>query len=683
MSDQPTPKKIKLSLEPFIENNVVDITNAGQEILKTDVPLPEKLMQTVDRVWFERGKWKGITEKSLLDSIEKRNNQTNNDHQDTDDQDTSITPQLPQAPPGFDIVKLRESVINKLFHAKSEIDVALDVINILAASNHHNTSTKDLVLPQSSLSATYVTKPKPTTKRLLENTQLNLGLKRKKQKQASEFLKQSAESFKLLVEKEEVFWNEALDLRRNHWPLLAATHTNQGNIAGSMFLVQYGFTDAGSNFSEMAVGELKRSEDVLNTDVQLTFPHGSTDRRVQVCVSQSHMGQLEEEEEEANDADDSHHSTVTTIAQHNDLQRQLSKAHANIFDAELFSLILAEAQALNGNVRFPDDEIVINIDGQIDLSIAKIVVDNNNSKELITTTKQHSSEMIGKTIDLAFRLLLLQHQRYNLWKQRARLLSSSHKIHQLLNAHGHDDISSNAGTTTSAIGSIHSGHPNSARTMALRQRDPYLPQDIPILLPIMTATRFWVQFDRVRHVVESILNPLRGSMDISTHYTFTNPQLNKTNTTATTHNYDVVYPGYSSMSMNLSIHLCKGAALHFRLNQSGSISIHLPQTTVVLQNISEFETFLTREIKVICLRVVCEVANEMYQQQWQLDQVDEAIHGTLPNNKNVTIRFNSTQGQHWLEFHVDHQDTCHLELDHQTVMSFKERLMMHIQKIIK
>lgn len=35
MSQEPTKKRIKLSLEPAIDNNVVDITNAGQEILKT------------------------------------------------------------------------------------------------------------------------------------------------------------------------------------------------------------------------------------------------------------------------------------------------------------------------------------------------------------------------------------------------------------------------------------------------------------------------------------------------------------------------------------------------------------------------------------------------------------------------------------------------------------------------
>lgn len=64
----------------------------------------------------------------------------------------------------------------------------------------------------------------------------------------------------------------------------------------------------------------------------------------------------------------------------------------------------------------------------------------------------------------------------------------------------------------------------------------------------------------------------------------------------------------------------------------------------MLQNVSEFEAFLSREIKVICLRTVCDVANKIIQSDlryrntagndqqrclWQVDQVDEAIHGSI------------------------------------------------------
>lgn len=68
-------------------------------------------MQSVDRIWFERGEWKDITEKSLsqsMDSQEPTLTETDSD----DEHDIPLTIQLP--PAGYDIGKLRESVINKL-----------------------------------------------------------------------------------------------------------------------------------------------------------------------------------------------------------------------------------------------------------------------------------------------------------------------------------------------------------------------------------------------------------------------------------------------------------------------------------------------------------------------------------------------------------------------------------------
>lgn len=248
-------------------------------------------MQSVDRIWFERGEWKDISEKSLMASIQRRQQQPalEEEEEDTEAQSTPTENALPSQslPPGLDIAKLRESVINKLFHAKSEIDVALDVINILAAGNRGSSAAvKDLVLPAGSLTATYVTKPKQTTKAQLESVQLNLGLKRTKQKQASDFLKKSAAALKRLVEKEQVFWDEALDLRRNNW------HMQANSNAGASFFVQYGYTEVGSDFKEQSVGELKRASDEDDSHLlQMSLPHG-TCRKVAVRISQSHMGKL-------------------------------------------------------------------------------------------------------------------------------------------------------------------------------------------------------------------------------------------------------------------------------------------------------------------------------------------------------------------------------------------------------
>ncbi|CAO3639955.1 unnamed protein product [Mucor hiemalis] len=691
-------------------------------------------MQSVDRIWFERGEWKDISEESLLQLIEKENGENELDdgaEGQLNDENSLLLPNVP--PAGYDIGKLRESVINKLFHAKSEIDVALDVINILAAGNRSSSSVKDLVLPNGSLTATYVTKPKQTTKSQLESVQLNLGLKRKKQKQASDFLKKSAASLKNIVEKEQVFWDEALDLRRNNWMMQANT-MQHGGIQSSSFYVHYGFTEVGSDFNEASVGELKRAED-NSKKLQMSLPHGKP-KKVSVRISQSHTGKLglgqqsfsegilgieTSNESDQNTKDDysSAYTTSTMKVGHSEIQNQLAEAYSTVFDAELFSDILAEAQALNSNVRFPDDEIVINIDGQIDLSILKL-----NSSSTQTTNSTTTQQIISRTIDLSFRLLLLQHQKYNMWRTRAKILSPNHKIHQLLlqkessssvtsatgtpnpavnnnNANNNNNINNSNNTNTNnipnnntsnataavvgggAVGNTMVGTNNAsvpinnssgngalnvipattptpiaaagatgassassvqrARTKLAshNQLTRDLPKEISILLPIMSLTRFWVQFDRIRHVVHSIISPLSGGLSISVHFKFSDYLISQLSQSNITYN---AYPGYTETALSLGISILKGPSLHFALNQSGAISVYLPQTTVILQNVSEFEAFLSREIKVICLRIICDVANDMIRRNeifqkvtgsdkqrllWKVDQVDEAIHGSI------------------------------------------------------
>lgn len=68
------------------------------------------MMQTVDRIWFERGEWKDITEQSLQEStlVDKEEKDVKNDEQIESQEQQQVVP------PGFDVVKLRESVINKL-----------------------------------------------------------------------------------------------------------------------------------------------------------------------------------------------------------------------------------------------------------------------------------------------------------------------------------------------------------------------------------------------------------------------------------------------------------------------------------------------------------------------------------------------------------------------------------------
>lgn len=117
-------------------------------------------------------------------------------------------------------------------------------------------NNNNLILPPGALHATYVSKPKLTEKAQLEQAQLTLGLKRtvsrkhsvkdgpanpllyhdQQQKTAADYLKKSAASLKKLVSQEQVFWDETVGVRSNHW-LMQASRGDSG------FFINYGFAD--------------------------------------------------------------------------------------------------------------------------------------------------------------------------------------------------------------------------------------------------------------------------------------------------------------------------------------------------------------------------------------------------------------------------------------------------------
>ncbi|KAI9489086.1 subunit 17 of mediator complex-domain-containing protein [Zychaea mexicana] len=690
MSDaEPQSKRIKLSLEPSVEKPPTDITDQGEEIYQDEPSLPEKLMEKVDRIWYERGDWRNITEESLKTSIQ---NKEENDGETSDaiNDMQSVVPAVQQQPPGFDIVKVRESVVNKLFHAKSEIDVALDVINILLSQNRPGTLSKDAVLPlpAGSLHATYVARPRPTNKAQLESAQLTLGLKRKQQRAASEFLRSSAANLKKLVEVEQTFWDEALDLRRNNWLMQANTAPPaMGGLsvsnAGTSFLVRYGYTDVGSDFSEVSYGEFSRAEgddDDANTQTQLNLPH-NVQRRLVANVRKCHMERLARQFElssevimgtsEKGEEGETKNEPIPSLSldtHQSKVQQQLVEAQATVFDAELYSAVLSEAQGLTNtnDVHFADEEIIVNVDGHVDLAIQRVQKTKNcsssNGDVTMTTVKCTTQQMAGRSLDLALRLLLIQRHRFNMWKSRARLLCSSRKTQQLLASIGESVTYQGAsagpgGNTTgggpgSAPSSSGSGaggrtsrlqphHHTQAGLAVVAPRTRKINPVVPILSNALSMCKFWVLFDRVRQLVYDVIEPFssEGGVDLAVHYEMHSESQQRRKASVCD-----AYPDVSDMSITLSIAIKKGQFLLFRLHQSGNITVRLPQGLVTLSNISEFQALLIREINLICLRMVCDAANDIVRNSpsyktattseqarllWKVDDIEEMINGSL------------------------------------------------------
>lgn len=86
----------------------------------------------------------------------------------------------------------------------------------------------------------------------------------------------------------------------------------------------------------------------------------------------------------------------------------------------------------------------------------------------------------------------------------------------------------------------------------LSSREPY--SEVPLLSPVISMTRFWVQFDRIREVVHTAVDPLCGESDLGLTVHF-KPQHVFNNAP---HGYCDAYPGFGELASSLAINLFKG-----------------------------------------------------------------------------------------------------------------------------
>lgn len=234
--------------------------------------------------------------------------------------------------------------------------------------------------------------------------------------------------------------------------------------------------------------------------------------------------------------------------------------------------------ATSNDVRFADDQVIVTIDGQIDISIGRlqsksITTVSNNESETVNDNQASEADgwsmqkITGRTVDLALRLLLVQRHRFNIWKNRARALCPNRKTQQILNSIAQlsslqSNNASNASMNTSqgrrtgriqqaglATGQQLQSSPASTLDSL---RKPYA--TVPVLSAVVSTCKFWVLFDRVRHMVYEVVDPLtgEGGIDLAVHYETHRLQ------SARGQHICEAYPSFGEIAISLSISILKG-----------------------------------------------------------------------------------------------------------------------------
>ncbi|KAF9172354.1 RNA polymerase II mediator complex subunit [Mortierella sp. AD011] len=454
MASQHSDKRIKLFLERSIERLPFDITQKAEEIYLQDGDLSEKLKRKIKTITEIAGdKYDQFTDNVTTVTEDKQ--QDDNSALETTDQDnaaaekdseyaTAVATTSAQAAAVAAATNARitspQGIYVKLWHAQSEISLALDVLNIIISSYQSNSGISSGIggagggplttlpnapptaLPPGSLKCEYVPRAPLSLSAQISNEKMALGGKKHQLRNAANILMQGAQKLKKVMADESQFWEGALRLRKNNWCIVSSKPGHHGNrlASGSQLFVQYGFQDVGSLHGSRSYAELVRNQSDSGKgkakSMELNIPN-KTGKIVIMSLVQQGKPHTQE-------------SRDIKPKKYNTLHSQLLEAQNTLFDAELFHELMSEARSMNNSVYIVDNEIFLPINDELELKIAyraptpeeRTKLSQSNSLSLsqsTTATNFHGVDnpdfpksLEGTADILRCAMQLMQHRRY-------------------------------------------------------------------------------------------------------------------------------------------------------------------------------------------------------------------------------------------------------------------------------
>ncbi|KAJ1973994.1 hypothetical protein H4R34_004887 [Dimargaris verticillata] len=277
-ADRPNPASAAAAI-PY------DVTEDGYLAYKPAQTARDRLAERVHQLWIQYPGLQGLN--SATASVPSCNAVEGTTATPTTD--AGVSPENATQRPKS-VADIRQYLHEQLWHAQSEIGVAIDVVNLLLASvkpadsgNGPVTAANDplslitagsnagtttitntgatnataatslastasvaaaggpnnpatgppLPLPANSISYTYTNQPKPDLVTQIHQVKLALGAKRKHLHTASQILSLHARKLETVIASEQQFWIQALALRQKHWLLQARHQRTAGGGSGN------------------------------------------------------------------------------------------------------------------------------------------------------------------------------------------------------------------------------------------------------------------------------------------------------------------------------------------------------------------------------------------------------------------------------------------------------------------
>ncbi|KAG0251952.1 RNA polymerase II mediator complex subunit [Mortierella polycephala] len=659
MESQQPEKRIKLFLERSIERLPFDITQKAEEIYLPDGDPAEKLKRKIKTIADAAGDNYDQFTDNVVSSQEAGQQQQEGDTVAlAKDKDSSTVAEekdaeamvAPSAPPAASAVANTrvtspQGIYAKLWHAQSEIGMALDVLNIIIASYQvpagatgsagivtslPNPNTPLTALPPGSLKCEYVPRTPLPVSTQIANEKLALGGKKHHLRNASDILMQGAQKLKKVMADEDQFWAGALRLRKNNWCIVSGKpgsghhhhhhhqgshhqhHHHHGNrlASGSHLFVHYGFRDVGSLYGERAYAELVRNQTAASDtgvtgkakSIELHIPN-KTGKVLIMSLVQQGAPHIQEPRKGSKYRDK------------RTLHCQLLEAQDTLIDGELFHELINEARTMGHSISIVNNEIFLPINDELELKIA-YRAPTPEDRATTSLLSPPSPPSLSSSPSLAATTATLSSSPHSFAAGPKCLEGTAHilqcAMHLLLHRRHRQNIRERSDSF------FKSSRPGGGRTAGSFGQIQQTLQQRPSTMLSMTlqVLQYYSFSRRIREVVDRITRHLKQSWweSISVHSVDVKLPPSSANPLSRQSAATTTMPSYG-MGSAVSIRMGSQApAVRFvmRSHPAPGVVFQLPdRPSAPIMHVAEFERVLEQEMVDRAMGRICEVVNSI------------------------------------------------------------------------
>lgn len=400
-------------MDVYLENDVndnkklLDVPENGDPIYEESLNEDNEFELTLRRIWQEKGDFSKVNSKTLLkDQLNEINNSegVNEVYEEEDDDDEQQRIQQQEQNQSMqmeDLMKYKQSISFKLGEAQNELGVTLDVINLLLSrydneDKQQEQQEQQLPLPKGSIGTTKIERPVTPPFIKTKKSELSIESNTNTLNSISEIFQQSSQQVNDIYEQNNIFWNYIITLSEHNWEIIPVKNYNNPipiNYFSPNDIIDNSPKDVRISYCcDESSAEIKGkslasfSEDLtINDESNLILPKHSN-KRLKISISHGSSIETSYVDNENNDYMEFDNGLDVIL-------EKLKSAQDSAFDQDVFSKILDESNSIPTVITSSEEQLVIELDSQTQLTI-ELTNDINEREENEMVTQSRKCNLL-------------------------------------------------------------------------------------------------------------------------------------------------------------------------------------------------------------------------------------------------------------------------------------------------